>query len=190
MCEPLANAAVVRGRLSVPVDSSKRAPDANPPVPQGRTPQPDLLAVAGIDAGKDRKGHPMSNTSLAMAWAALAGVVLLLAGAVGFLNTSLVGTSENALLRTDTVHNLVHVLTGLVALTIAFGTKGTQQVNAVIGFGVLYVIIFVAVLVSPNLFGLFSVSANAPIHLIHAAVAVVSLGVGLMARSGNTAMAR
>ncbi len=131
-----------------------------------------------------------NNNSLVMGWSALAGIVLLLAGAVGFLNTSLVGTSENALLRTDTVHNLVHLLTGLLALTIAFGLKGPQQVNAVIGFGVLYVIIFVAVLASPTLFGLFSVSANAPLHVIHAAVAVVSLGVGLMARGSSTAMVR
>jgi hypothetical protein len=132
----------------------------------------------------------MTNNNLAMGWAALAGIVLLLAGALGFLNTSLVGTSENALLRTDTVHNLVHVLTGLLALTIAFGLKGQQQVNAVIGFGVLYVIIFVAVLVSPTLFGLFSVAANAPIHVIHGAVAAVSLGVGFMARRDSTVMAR
>lgn len=132
----------------------------------------------------------MSNNSLAMGWAAVAGLVLLLAGALGFLNTPLAGSGENALLRTDTVHNIVHLLTGLLALGIAFGLKGQQQVNAVIGFGVLYVIIFVAVLVSPNLFGIFSVQANAPIHVVHAAVAVVSLGVGLMARGGSTAMAR
>lgn len=131
-----------------------------------------------------------NNNNLAMGWAALAGIVLILAGALGFLNTSLAGTGESALLRTDTVHNLVHLLTGLLALTIAFGLKGQQLVNGVIGFGVLYVIIFVAVLVSPNLFGLFSVSANAPIHVVHAAVAVVSLGVGFMARGGSTAMAR
>ena len=132
----------------------------------------------------------MNNNSLAMGWAALAGIVLLAAGALGFLNTPLAGSSENALLRTDTVHNLVHVLTGLVALTIAFGLKGQQQVNAVIGFGVLYVIIFVAVLLSPTLFGLFSVAANAPIHLVHAAVAAVSLAVGLMARGSTTELAR
>jgi hypothetical protein len=48
------------------------------------------------------------------------------------------------------------------------------------------VIIFVAVLLSPNLFGLFSVSANAPIHVIHAAVALVTLAVGFMARGSAT----
>jgi hypothetical protein len=55
------------------------------------------------------------------------------------------------------------------------------------GFGILYVVIFVAVLVSPSLFGLFSVPANAVVHVIHAALAVVSLGVAYMARSSLTA---
>ena len=132
----------------------------------------------------------MNNNSLAMGWAALAGIVLVAAGALGFLNTSLVGTSENALLHTDNIHNIVHLLTGLLALGIAFGLKGEQLVNGVIGFGVLYVIILVAVLISPTLFGIFSVAANGPIHIVHAAVAIVSLGVGFMARGSSAAMAR
>ena len=131
-----------------------------------------------------------NNTSLTTGWAALAGIVLVAAGALGFLNTSLVGTADNALLRTDTVHNIVHLVTGLVALYIAFGLKGEQQVNGLIGFGILYVIIFVAVLASPSLFGLFSVPASSLIHVVHAAVAIVSLGVGLMARNSASALAR
>jgi hypothetical protein len=132
----------------------------------------------------------MSNTNTAMGWATLAGIVLVAAGLLGFLNTSIAGTSDGALLRVDTVHNIVHILTGLVALYIAFGLKGEQQVNGLIGFGILYVVIFVAVLLSPTLFGIFSVAANAPIHVIHAAVAVVSLAVGYMARGSSSAMAR
>lgn len=132
----------------------------------------------------------MSNNSTVMGWSALAGIVLLAAGLLGFLNTSIVGSADNALLRTDNVHNIVHIVTGLLALFIAFGLKGEQQVSALVGFGVLYVIIFVAVLVSPTLFGIFSVPANSPIHVVHAAVAVVSLGVGLMARGGSSVMAR
>ena len=132
----------------------------------------------------------MNSTSTAMGWAALAGIVLVGAGLLGFLNTSLVGEADNALVRTGTVHNIVHLLTGLLALYIAFGLMGEQQVNAVIGFGVLYVIILVAVLASPTLFGLFSVPANAAVHVIPAAVAVVSLAVGYMARGATSAMAR
>ena len=132
----------------------------------------------------------MGNTNTAMGWATLAGIVLIAAGLLGFLNTSIIGSSSGALIATDTIHNVVHLLTGLIALYIAFGLKGPQQATAVLGFGVLYVIIFVAVLASPTLFGIFSVAANAPIHVIHAAVAVVSLAVGYMARGGATAMAR
>ena len=128
----------------------------------------------------------MRTTNIAQGWMALVGLVLMAAGLVGFLNTPLAGSSANALLATDTVHNVVHLLTGLLALGIAFGLKGETQINAVIGFGVLYAVIFVVVLVSPTLFGLFSVAANAPIHVIHAAVALVSLAVGLMARGGST----
>ena len=128
----------------------------------------------------------MRTTNIAQGWMALVGLVLLAAGLVGFLNTPLAGSSANALLATDTVHNVVHLLTGLLALGIAFGLRGETQINAVIGFGVLYAVIFVAVLVSPTLFGLFSVAANAPIHVIHVAVALVSLAVGLMARGGST----
>lgn len=132
----------------------------------------------------------MSNTNTAMGWSALAGIVLIGAGLLGFLNTSIAGAGTNAILAVDSVHNIVHILTGLIALYIAFGLKGEQQVNGVLGFGILYVIIFVAVLASPTLFGLFKVSANAPIHVIHATVAVVSLAVGYMARTRSSAMGR
>jgi hypothetical protein len=132
----------------------------------------------------------MSNTNTVMGWATLAGVVLIAAGLLGFLNTSIAGDSPGAILQVDSIHNIVHLLTGLVALYIAFGLRGEQQVNAMIGFGILYVIIFVAVLASPTLFGIFKVGANTPIHVIHAAVAVVSLAVGYMARGRSSAMAR
>jgi hypothetical protein len=132
----------------------------------------------------------MSNTKTAMGRATHAGIVHVAAGLFGFLNTSIAGTADNALIRVDAVHNIVHLVTGLVALSIAFGLKGAAQVNAVIGFGILYVVIFVAVLLSPTLFGIFSVAANASVHAIHAAVAIVSLAVGALARGGAAAMAR
>lgn len=132
----------------------------------------------------------MNNTNTAMGWSVLAGIVLIAAGLLGFLNTSIVGSADNAFLRTDNIHNIVHIVTGLIALYIAFGLRGEQQANAVLGFGILYAIIFVAVLVSPTLFGIFSIAANAPIHVVHAVVAVVSLAIGYMARNNTAALAR
>jgi hypothetical protein len=125
--------------------------------------------------------------NLVKTWAALAGVVLIAAGLLGFLNTPLVGSAAGALVPTDNLHNIVHLGTGALALFIAFGLSGKQQVDGLLGFGILYVVIFAAVVVSPTLFGLFSVPANGVIHLIHAAVAVVSLGVALMARNAEPA---
>ncbi len=121
------------------------------------------------------------------AWATLAGIVLVATGLLGFLGTPLVGSASGALVPTDGLHNVVHLGTGALALWIAFGTTGKTQVDALLGFGILYVVIFVAVLISPTLFGLFSVPANAVVHVIHAAVAVVSLGVALMARGSEPA---
>ena len=124
-----------------------------------------------------------NNTSLAQPWMTLAGIVLVAVGVLGFISNPIVGTSSNALLPTDTLHNIIHLVTGLLALYIAFGLRGDTQANATLGFGVLYAVIFVAVFASPNFFGLFSVPANTALHVIHAALAVVSLAIGWMARN-------
>jgi hypothetical protein len=116
--------------------------------------------------------------------------VLVAVGLLGFISNPLVGSASGALVPTDGIHNLVHLLTGLLALYIAYGTKGETQVNGVIGFGILYVVIFLAVLVSPSLFGIFSVSANLVLHVIHAALALVSLAVGYMSRGAMTPAVR
>jgi hypothetical protein len=124
-----------------------------------------------------------ADDTTAKAWMTLAGIVLLAVGLLGFVDNPLVGSSQNALLTTDTVHNIVHIVTGAIALYIAFGLDGEARANGTLGFGVLYAIIFVAVLLSPNFFGLFSVPANTPLHVIHAALALVSLAIGWMARN-------
>jgi Domain of unknown function (DUF4383) len=126
------------------------------------------------------------NVGLAKTWATIAGAVLLLVGILGFIPNPLVGSADGALLPTDTLHNIIHIGTGLLALYIAFGLRGMALVNGVIGFGVLYAVIFVAVLLSPTLFGLFSEPANTLLHIIHAALAIVSLVVGYMARGSTT----
>ena len=41
----------------------------------------------------------MSNTNTAMGWATLAGIVLVAAGLLGFLNTSIAGEGAGALPR-------------------------------------------------------------------------------------------
>jgi hypothetical protein len=128
----------------------------------------------------------MRYVDLAKSWAILVGIILLVAGVAGFVPNGLVGRPDS-LLPTDRVHDSVHIVTGLIALGIGLGLRGMTLANAVLGFGVLYAIIFLGMLVSPTLFGLVSVPANGVVHVVHAAVALVSLAVGYLARSEETA---
>ena len=87
---------------------------------------------------------------------------------------------------TGTVHNMVHLTTGFLALYIAFATVGRAQADAVIGFGVLYLVVAVLLFLSPNLFGILGPSpgynANAMDQLLHLALGFVSIAVGVVAR--------
>ena len=133
----------------------------------------------------------IGNYGLAQAFAAVVGAVLVGAGVLGFINPNpITGTDPNALFRANAVHAIVHLVTGALALYIAFGLSGETQANALIGFGVLYAVIFVLVLLSPTLFGLFGdAPANAGDHVLHAALAVASLAVGYLAKSRTAATA-
>lgn len=131
----------------------------------------------------------MGSMSLPKSWATLAGVVLVLIGLLGFVENPIVGTAEGALVPANALHNIVHLATGVIALWIAFGLRGVQQANALAAFGVLYLVVLVATIISPELFGLFAgYGANAVEHVIHGVLGIVSLGVGWMGRS-SAAMA-
>jgi uncharacterized protein DUF4383 len=121
-------------------------------------------------------------------YAALIGIVLVAIGLLGFISNPLVGDT-NAIFVTGSVHNLVHLATGLLALFVAFGLRGEQQAMGVIGIGVLYLVIFVLLLVSPTLFGILGAGypvSNAD-HGLHLGLAVISLAVGWMARGQSMA---
>jgi hypothetical protein len=128
----------------------------------------------------------MDNARLARYWLQFVGAVLIVVGIVGFASNPLVGPT--GLVATDNLHNVVHVLTGLLALGLAYGMRDDIGLAAIL-FGGLYGAIFVITLISPSLFGLFSVPVNAIDHVIHVGVAVVTLGLGFMARSRSTAAA-
>jgi len=117
------------------------------------------------------------------AYAALVGIVLVAVGLLGFISNPIVGDG-NALFLTGTMHNIVHIATGALALAIAFILPANRQVNGVIGFGVLYAVIFVALLVSPNLFGILAYNVNVADQLLHIGLAIVSFAVAWMARTG------
>jgi hypothetical protein len=126
--------------------------------------------------------------SYAKPYAALIGIVLVAVGLLGFVSNPLVGDG-NAIFLTGPVHNIVHLATGLLALGVAFGLRGEQQAMGVIGIGLLYLVIFVLLLVSPTLFGILGAAypVSTADHGLHFGLAVISLAVGWMARGQSMA---
>jgi len=131
------------------------------------------------------------NEAIARYWMIIAGIALVGAGLLGFVPSNPIASSDPAaLFRVNAAHNLVHIITGALALAIAFGTRGRQLGNAAIGFGVLYAIVAVLLLVDPTMFGLFSdAPTNAADHALHIVLAVVSIALGYMARERSTSLA-
>ena len=133
----------------------------------------------------------MDNEQLGRSWMTFAGVALIGAGLIGFLSGNPIASeSESALFRVNAVHNVVHLLTGGLALAIGLGTRGVNLANGLIGFGVLYALVAVLLIVDPTLFGLFAdAPANAADHVLHAALAIVSIALGYMLRQRSDSRA-
>ncbi|HEV8516244.1 MAG TPA: DUF4383 domain-containing protein [Candidatus Limnocylindrales bacterium] len=134
------------------------------------------------------RDYRIGNYGLAQAYAAVIGIVLVIVGLLGFISNPIVG-EEDAIFVTGAVHNIVHLVTGALALYIAFGLSGEAQANGVIGLGVLYALLFVLLLLSPSLFGILQYNVNAADHALHAVLAVLSLAVGYLARGSASPVA-
>ena len=99
----------------------------------------------------------MDNVRLARSWLYLSGVILILVGILGFFPNPLVG--PEGLVATDNPHNIVHVLTGLLALGLAYWMRDDIGLATIL-FGALYLVVFVVTVLSPSLFGIFAVPVN------------------------------
>ncbi len=129
----------------------------------------------------------MDNEQTGRWWMIFAGASLVGAGLLGFVAGNPIASADpNALFRVNALHNIVHLATGALALWIGLGTRGATLANGLIGYGVLYAVVAVLLVVDPTLFGLFSdAPANTADHVLHAALAIVSIGLGWMLRSAQ-----
>jgi hypothetical protein len=134
----------------------------------------------------------MDNRDLARYWMIVAGIALIGAGALGFVPGNPIASAEpDALFRVNTIHNVIHIVTGLLALWIGAGMRGADMARWTIGFGVLYAVVTVLLIVDPELFGLFEdAPANTADHVLHAALSVVSIALGYMALERREAVTR
>ncbi|NJD27787.1 MAG: DUF4383 domain-containing protein [Chloroflexi bacterium] len=133
----------------------------------------------------------MDNLRLGRWWMLFAGIALIGAGIIGFVpNNPIASEDPSALFRVNALHNVVHIATGAVALGIGYLLQGSALANGMIWFGLLYAAVLIVTIIDPALFGLFeNAPVNAADHVLHAALAIVSVGLGWMARSESPARA-
>jgi len=118
----------------------------------------------------------MSTQKIAMVF----GVVMLVVGLLGFVPG--ITTADGHLLgifEVDTLHNIVHILTGILALV--FMKKNAKMFFKV--FGVVYLLVtIVGFVMGGNILGLFMV--NMADNVLHLIIAALALFIGFKKESG------
>ncbi len=109
------------------------------------------------------------------------GVVFILIGLLGFFNNPILG-----IFAVDTVHNVVHLLSGILALV--FAGKPSQAKMFAIVFGIVYGLVAILGLLMGEGKVLGLITVNAADNYLHILLAVVLLVVGFM-KSGSSSPA-
>jgi hypothetical protein len=110
------------------------------------------------------------------------GLVVLVVGLVGFVPALVPGGLVLGLFKVDPLHNVVHVLTGALAVLAARSSESAVRTYFKV-FGVVYALVTVlGFMTGTGLFGLLPV--NMADNLLHLVLAVVFLYYGFGAKSG------
>jgi hypothetical protein len=102
------------------------------------------------------------------------GFVFIIVGALGYVPNPIVGPSGNFV--TNTVHNLIHIGSGIVLLLGAYSSLGSSLALKVIG--VVYAIVAVLGFLMPGDMMLGMVAMNGADRWLHVALAIVILYAG------------
>ena len=69
--------------------------------------------------------------------ATIIGVIFIIVGILGFIDNPIVGKSENAIFRTDMLHNIVHIVSGVLFVCFAMFAAASVR-SFMILFGLIY----------------------------------------------------
>jgi len=70
----------------------------------------------------------------------LFGVVFIAVGLLGFVSNPIIGLSENAIFHADTMHNIVHIVSGVLFLLVALAAPASSR-RFLFLFGIVYCLI-------------------------------------------------
>lgn len=116
------------------------------------------------------------------------GIIFVLVGLAGFVGgLGIVGST--GIFETDTVHDLVHIITGVVLLIVAFAASSSSGLWLKI-VGVVYVVVailgFLLVGSGGALLGL--IHTNSTDHILHLVLGVVIFLAGMYGGKGSSSM--
>ncbi len=89
--------------------------------------------------------------------AALAiGLVFILVGLLGFVENPIIGLAPGALFHADTVHNMVHIISGILFLLVALAAPALARTLLIV-FGLVYLLIGILGIMNTGADGMGSV---------------------------------
>lgn len=113
------------------------------------------------------------------------GVIFILVGLLGFVENPVIGTSENAIFHADTVHNMVHIISGALFVLIAMAAPAYAGTFLIV-FGIVYLAIGVIGLMTMGNEGMGTVlgflHVNGADNYLHIVLGIVILLAGLVTR--------
>ena len=112
--------------------------------------------------------------------AIIIGAVFLLIGILGFIPGLTPANAEGerhllGIFEVDTIHNIVHVLSGAAAIIAGLASAYASRLYFKI-FGAVYALVTLVGMVSGSALGLFQV--NGPDNFLHLALAIALLAIG------------
>lgn len=110
------------------------------------------------------------------------GIVLVVAGVLGFVPNSFVGAG--AIFDTNHMHDIVHLVLGLVLLAVAFMAPAKSGLWLKILGIVLLLLAVLGFIMVPNGGDMFGLATNMADHLLHVVLGVVFLVAGFAGKGG------
>jgi len=117
--------------------------------------------------------------------ALIIGLIFIAVGLLGFVDNPIIGTSDKAIFHADTMHNAVHIGSGILFLLFALAAPGSASGFLII-FGIVYLAIGVLGLISFGTQGMGKVlgilHVNGADNILHVVLGVVIFIAGIASR--------
>lgn len=107
------------------------------------------------------------------------GIVFVVVGLLGFVSNPVVG--DMGIFHTNALHNIVHLLVGIILILVAKNEK--NAIKAMKIFGIVFILLAILGFISLDI--LSFISANGADNVLHLVLGVLLLVVGMKASKGT-----